>query len=91
MPSLSTVSWKYTQEEWLPSSRDLQKSWTGSRLQSDTKVVMLLQQLFQQQGIQGAGGWGGLHFLPLLLLLSYQMGTMGREGVMGGSFCESAH
>lgn len=31
MPSLSTVSWKYTQEKWPPSSRDLQKAWTGSR------------------------------------------------------------
>lgn len=81
MPSLSTVSWKYTQEKWLPSSRDLQKAWTGSQLQSDTAVMMLSQQLFREQGTQGAGA-EGLPFLPLLLLLSRQMGTTGREGVV---------
>lgn len=54
VPRLSTVSWKYTQEKWLPSSRDPQKAWTGSRLQSVAEVVMLLHQLVQEQRMQGA-------------------------------------
>lgn len=76
MPSLSTVSWKYTQEKWLPSSRDLQKAWTGSRLQSDAQTVMLSQQLFWEPGMQGAGA-EGMRFFPFLLLLSHQMGWEG--------------
>lgn len=62
VPSLSTVSWKYTQEKWLPSSRDLQKVWTGSRLQSVAEVVMLLHQLIWEQRMQGP--WTKAAFSP---------------------------
>lgn len=79
VPSLSTVSWKYTQEKWLPSSRDLQKVWTGSRLQSVAEVVMLLHQLIWEQRLQGP--WRkSCFFSPSSS--SHQMATMGREGVI---------
>lgn len=58
MPSLSTVSWKYTQEKWLPSSRDLQKAWTGSRLQSDAKMDDAVAAALSGWGAVGGQGRG---------------------------------
>lgn len=86
MPSLSTVSWKYTQEKWLPSSRDLQKAWTGLKRQSDAEMDDAIAAALSGAGAAGGQG-GGLRFLPLLLLLSHQMGTTGREGVIFFSVC----
>lgn len=86
VPSLSTVSWKYTQEKWLPSSRDLQKAWTGSRLQSVAEVVMLLHQLIQEQRMQGAWRKG-----CLFSLFSHQMVTIGREAAISFFQIASAH
>lgn len=80
MPSLSTVSWKYTQEKWLPSSRDLQKAWTGSRLQSDAEMDDAVAAALS--GSRAVGGRGRGYFLPFLILLLHQMGTTGREGLI---------